>query len=74
MEINTLEYFVAALWGAGVLAGLWLCLSARSVRSMLVFGASVVIPVLGSSVALVIAFGRWRALQQNRSRAAAPAK
>lgn len=64
MEINTLEFLVVALWSAGVVAGLCFHLSTRSLRSTLVLGASVVIPVLGSAVAVLLALGRFRALRK----------
>lgn len=58
MEINGLEFFVLLLWGVGAAAGLWFYLSTRTLRSLLVLGASVVVPVLGSTAAVVLALGR----------------
>lgn len=66
MEINGLEFFVLALWGLGVAAGLWFYLSSRSLQSILVLGASVVVPVLGSTAAVVLAMGRYRALRKSQ--------
>ena len=66
MEINSLEFFVLTLWGLGVAAGLWFYLSSRSLQSILVLGASVVVPVLGSTVAVVLAVGRYRALRKSQ--------
>jgi len=65
LEINTLEFLIVTLWSAGVVAGLYFYLSARSVRSMLVLGGSLVIPVLGSTVAVVLV-DRFRALRKKR--------
>lgn len=66
MEINTLEFLFVTLWSAGVVAGLYFYLSARSVPSMLVMGGSLAIPVLGSTVAVVLAVDRFRALRKKR--------
>lgn len=66
MEINGLEFFVLALWGLGAAAGLWFYLSSRSLQSILVLGASVVVPVLGSTAAVVLAMGRYRALRKSQ--------
>lgn len=59
MVINSLEFFVLAGWGMGVASGLWFYLSSRSLQSVLVLGASVVVPVLGSTAAVVLALGRY---------------
>lgn len=66
MEINSLEFFVLALWGVGVAAGHWFYLSSRSLQSILVLGASVVVPVLGSMAAIVLALGRYRVLRKSQ--------
>lgn len=58
MDINGLEFFVLVLLGVGAAAGLWFYPSARSLRSILVLGASVVVPVLGSTAAVVLVLGR----------------
>ena len=67
MEINGLEFFVLVLWGVGAAAGLWFYLSTRSLRSILVLGASVVVPVLGSTAAVVLALGRYRVLRKGQA-------
>lgn len=66
MEINSLEFFVLALWGVGVAAGLWIYLSGRSLQSILLSGASVMAPVLGSVAAMVLSLGRYRALRKSQ--------
>jgi hypothetical protein len=63
LEINSLETFVLVLWAVGAAAGLWMYLSARSLRSALILVLSLLVPVIGSVTALAFALVRHRSLR-----------
>ena len=53
MELNTVEVAVLALSAAGVAAGIWFLVSARTVQAGVALVAAMVVPVLGPALALL---------------------